>query len=163
MTRQAIKACGNVYFEARKRAGINSRMEASNHLYVEPETIGKWETNKCVPSPESVLLMSELYGDPLLVNHYCTEKCPIGANCYNKLNNKDLAVVSLQMIRSLRELEEAKDKLLDITEDGVIEDNEMAELDFVMDFFDKMEKTIQELKMSIKKELHGDQPIATLK
>lgn len=161
MTRQATKAIGNMYFRARKLAGISSREEASRSLYVEPETIGKWETDKCVPGPESVLLMSDLYGDPLLINHYCTDKCPIGANYYNKLDNKDLAVVSLQMIRSLRELEDAKDKLLDITEDGVIEDSEIVELDFVMNFFDKMEKTIQELRLSIKKELNSDQTIST--
>ncbi|MBF7097602.1 helix-turn-helix domain-containing protein [Alkalibacter mobilis] len=161
MTRQALKAVSNVYYQARKRAGINSREEASKYFFVEPETIGKWETGKTTPGPDSVVMMSEVYNDPFLANHYCLN-CPIGEKFYPKLDQKDLAVVSLQMIRSLRELEDAKDKLLDITEDGVIDTCEVNDLKQVMDFFDRMEQLIQELKLSIKKELHGDQPMTTL-
>ena len=159
MTRQAIKACGNVYYEARKQAGITSREEASKSLYVEPETIGKWETDKCVPSPDSVLEMSRVYGDPLLINHYCTEKCPIGASCYQKLDNKELTMLTVQIIHSASQLKIAQNKLVEITRDGVIDESELNELDEILECFDAIEQIIQEFKICVKKELPGDQPM----
>ena len=48
-----------------------------------------------------------------------------------------------------------KDKLLDIAEDGVISDDELSDMQKILEYFNKLEKTASELKIIAEKAIKG--------
>lgn len=102
---------------------------------------------KCMPVDKAVL-MADLYNAPQLLNYYCLHECPIG--CRHSISDEvvDIDRVTVKLLKGLRvdKLEEIKDSLLDIAEDGKITDDEKPELKEVLDYLDSLAKTVSELK-----------------
>ena len=155
MGRDATKAAGNPWFEARKKAAIcderlYSREGAAEMLGMSVSSVADAELGltKCMPVDKAVL-MADLYKAPQLLNHYCLHECPIG--CRHSLSETvvDIDRVTVKLLRNLRveNLEEIKDKLLDISEDGIVSDDEKPELKEVISYLDKLAKTVSELKI----------------
>ncbi len=166
MGRDATKAAGNPWFEARKKAAmyderLYSREGAAEMLGMSVSSVADAELGltKCMPVDKAVL-MADLYKAPQLLNHYCLHECPIG--CRHSLSESvvDIDRVTVKLLRSLRieNLEEIKDKLLDISEDGVVSDDEKPELQEVIKYLDKLATTVSELKIIGEIALGGGRP-----
>lgn len=151
------KAASNLYCQCRKAAAIyndklNSREGAAEQLGYSPSTLAGWELGTDRPSPEAVLLMADLYHAPEIRNHYCRNECPLGINV-QKVELEDLDRISIKALASFRKIAETKDILLDITEDGIISDDEKPELDIVMKNLDEVSAIAQSLKIWIEKNM----------
>ena len=111
---------------------------------------------KCMPVDKAVL-MADRYNAPQLLNYYCLHECPIG--CRQSLSDKLLGIdrVTVKLLKSLKvdELEEIKDSLLEIAEDGKITEDEKPEMQEILDYLDELAKTISELKTIGKIALNG--------
>ena len=86
MGRDATKAQGNVWFEARMNAAkwddrLCSREGAAERLGMSVSAVADTELGltKCMPV-EKAVLMADLYRSPELLNYYCLNECPIGKN-----------------------------------------------------------------------------------
>ena len=84
MGRDATKAAGNPWYEARKNAAeyderLYSREGAAEMLGMSVSSLADAElgTIKCMPVDKAVL-MAVLYKAPQLLNYYCLHECPIG-------------------------------------------------------------------------------------
>ena len=78
MARKSTKENKNIYQKMREALGL-TREEASDLLVtMSPERIEKIESERSMPHPDEVLLMSDQYKQPSLCNHYCANQCPIG-------------------------------------------------------------------------------------
>ena len=84
MGRDATKALGNPWYEARKNAAkyderLLSREGAAEMLGMSVSSVADAELGltKCMPVDKAVL-MADLYKAPHLLNHYCLNECPIG-------------------------------------------------------------------------------------
>lgn len=154
MGREARKAAGNPWYEARKKAAeyddrLCSREGAAERLGMSVSAVADAELGltKCMPVDKAVL-MADLYNAPNLLNYYCLHECPIG--CRHSISDEvvDIDRVTVKLLRSLRvdKLEEIKDTLLDIAEDGKITDDEKPELKAVLEYLDGLAKTVSELK-----------------
>lgn len=154
MGREARKAAGNPWYEARKKAAeyddrLCSREGAAERLGMSVSAVADAELGltKCMPVDKSVL-MADLYNAPQLLNYYCLHECPIG--CRHSISDEvvDIDRVTVKLLKGLRvdKLEEIKDSLLDIAEDGKITDDEKPELKEVLDYLDSLAKTVSELK-----------------
>lgn len=154
MGREARKAAGNPWYEARKKAAeyddrLCSREGAAERLGMSVSAVADAELGltKCMPVDKAVL-MADLYNAPQLLNYYCLHECPIG--CRHSISDEvvDIDRVTVKMLKGLRvdKLEEIKDSLLDIAEDGKITDDEKPELKEVLDYLDSLAKTVSELK-----------------
>ena len=154
MGREARKAAGNPWYEARKKAAeyddrLCSREGAAERLGMSVSAVADAELGltKCMPVDKAVL-MADLYNAPQLLNYYCLHECPIG--CRHSISDEvvDIDRVTVKLLKGLRvdKLEEIKDSLLDIAEDGKITDDEMPELKEVLDYLDSLAKTVSELK-----------------
>lgn len=163
MGRDAKKAAGNVWYEARMNAAkyddrLRSREGAAERLGMSVSSIADTELDltKFMPVDKAVL-MSDCYNAPHLLNHYCLNECPIG--CRRPLSDENLGIdrVTVRLLKSLRvcELDEIKDKLLDIAEDGVISDDEKPELQAVMEYLNELAKVLSELQTVGLKALNG--------
>lgn len=154
MGREARKAAGNPWYEARKKAAeyddrLCSREGAAERLGMSVSAVADAELGltKCMPVDKAVL-MADLYNAPQLLNYYCLHECPIG--CRHSISDEvvDIDRVTVKLLKGLRvdKLKEIKDSLLDIAEDGKITDDEKPELKEVLDYLDSLAKTVSELK-----------------
>ena len=154
MGREATKAAGNPWFEARKKASMYddrlcSREGAADRLGMSVSAVADAELglSKCMPVDKAVL-MADLYNAPHLLNYYCLNECPIG--CRLSLSAEVLSIerVTVKLLRELKvdKLGEIKDALLDIAADGKITDDEKPALQDVLEYLDSVAKTVSELK-----------------
>lgn len=163
MGRDATKAAGNVWYEARMNAAkydgrLRSREGAAELLGMSVSAVADAELGLTKFTPvDKAVLMADCYNSPHLLNHYCLNECPIG--CRRPLSDEDLDIdrVTVRLLKSLRvgQLEDIKDKLLDIAEDGVITDDEKPELKEVMSYLDALAKVLSELQTISRKVLNG--------
>ncbi len=163
MGRDATKAAGNPWYEARKRAAeyddrLSSREGAAERLGMSVSSVADAELGltKCMPVDKAVL-MADLYNAPHLLNYYCLHECPIG--CRQSISDEvlDIDRVTVKLLKNLKvnQLTEMKDKLLDIAEDGIISDNEKPDLREILEYLDKLAKTVSELKTIGQMALNG--------
>lgn len=155
MGREATKAAGNPWFEARKKAAMYddrlcSREGAAEKLGMSVSAVADAELglSKCMPVDKAVL-MADLYKAPHLLNYYCLNECPIG--CRLSLSDQVLGIdrVTVKLLRDLKvdRLSEIKDTLLEIAADGQITDDEKPAFKDVLDYLDSVAKTVSELKI----------------
>ena len=156
MGRDAMKACENPCFRCRKEAAkyndrLNSREGAAELLGVSVSSLADYELGitKVIPV-DKVVLMAELYGAPELKAWYCAEECPIGRG--GPMPSAELASVertAMQLLKQLREsdVQDVKNTLIDITADGVISEDERADLERILEYLDGLIKAAGELKL----------------
>lgn len=154
MGREATKAAGNPWYEARKKAAeyddrLASREGAAERLGMSVSSVADAELGltKCMPVDKAVL-MADLYNAPQLLNYYCLNECPIG--CRQSLSDKVLSIerVTVKLLKNLKveELAEIKESLVDIAADGIISEDEKPELKEILEYLDELSRTISELK-----------------
>lgn len=163
MGRGATKAAGNVWYEARMEAAkwndkLLSRAGAAEELNMSEDAVKDAELglNKCMPVDKAVL-MADLYRKPELRNYYCLHECPIGRTLAISAEAPGLERVTLKLLKNLRveDLEEVKEKMLDIAEDGKITEDERPDLEAILTYLDQLSKTVSELRILGEKAL-GD-------
>lgn len=161
MGRDASKAAGNVWYEARMNAAkyddrLRSREGAAERLGMSVSSIADTELGltKFMPVDKAVL-MADAYNAPHLLNYYCINDCPIGCRRPMSDQNLDIDRVTVKLLKSLRvsQLEQVKETLLDIAEDGVVSDDEIPELRKVMDYLNEVSKVLSELQTISKRVL----------
>ena len=154
MGRGATIAAGNVWYEARIEAAksnekLSSRFGAADEAGMSEDAIKNTELGleKQMPVDKAVIL-AELYGAPNLLNYYCLNECPIGRNrpvSYEMLSIEQVAVKIMKRLRVNR-VQDIKDRLVDIAEDGAISDEEMEDLIEVQEYLDEIYKVISQLR-----------------
>ena len=156
MGRDAMKAGDNPCSRCRKEAAkyndrLNSREGAAELLGVSVSSLADYELGitKVIPV-DKVVLMAELYGSPELKAWYCAEECPIGRGF--PMPSAELSSVertAMQLLKQLREsdVQDVKDTLIDITADGVISEDERADLARILEYLDELIKAAGELRL----------------
>jgi len=163
MGRDAKKAAGNPWYEARINAAkyddrLSSREGAAERLGMSASSVADAELGltKFMPVDKAVL-MADAYNAPHLLNHYCLNECPIG--CRRPLSDEDLDIDrgTVRLLKNLKvsQLNDIKDKLLDIAEDGVISDEEKPDLKEVMEYLNELARALSELQTVSQKVLNG--------
>lgn len=155
MGRGSTKGNENVYFVARKRAAmynerLYSREGAAELLGISVSTLADYElgNTKVVPV-DKVVLMADLYNAPELKTGYCKHECPICSYLPVATEAKGLERITLRLMKRLDcdELNRIKKELVDITEDGIIDETEKPELKKILAFLDEVAESISELKI----------------
>lgn len=155
MGRGSTKGNENVYFVARKRAAmynerLYSREGAAELLGISVSTLADYElgNTKVVPV-DKVVFMADLYNAPELKTGYCKHECPICSYLPVATEVKGLEGITLRLMKRLDcdELNRIKKELVDITEDGIIDETEKPELKKILAFLDEVAESISELKI----------------
>lgn len=154
MGRKSVKENKNIYQEMREALGL-TREKASELLeYISEDRLEKIENDKCEIRPEEILKMAEVYKRADLNNYYCSSVCPIGKKYIPQAETKDLSQITLEMLSTLNSLEKQKNRLIEITVDGKISEDEITDFETIKNQLDDMSKTITELKIWIDSELN---------
>ena len=147
MGRVSVKENKNIYQLRREELGL-SREKASELLEAMPaDRIEKIESEKTLPHPDEVLLMSEAYKMPNLCNHYCANECPIGKQYVPEIKIKDLSQIVLEMLASLNSMHKKQERLIEITADGKIEGDEIKDFIRIQEELEKISITVETLQL----------------
>lgn len=114
---------------------------------IQPERLERIENGKFPINPEEVLLLSEIYGEPTLCNHYCSNECPIGEKYVPEVKVKDLAQIVLEMLSSLNSMKKNQERLIEITADGIIDDEEIKDFVFIQKELEHISITVETLQL----------------
>ena len=151
----------NVYFQARKKAAIYnerlySREGASELLGISVSTLADYElgNTKVVPV-DKVVLMADLYCAPELITGYCMRECPVHGFLPLATEEKSIQGIALRLLKGFNEdeLKTMKVDLIEITEDGIISQEEIPKLKEILNKLDGMAEVISEMKIAGEKYL----------
>ena len=147
MARKSTKENKNIYQRTREGLGL-TREEASDLLVtMSPERIEKIESERSMPHPDEVLLMSDKYKQPTLCNYYCANQCLIGAQYVPEVKVKDLSQIVLETIASLNAMQRQKERLIEITVDGKISGDELADFVHIQEELEKISIAVETLQL----------------
>ena len=147
MGRASIKKDKTQYQLFREELGI-SRERASELLqWISAERIERIESEKALPHPDEVLAMSVAYKKPRLCNYYCANVCPIGQEYVPEIKVKDLSQIVLEMLASLNSIQKRKERLIEITADGEIACDEIADFVHIQEELERISITVETLQL----------------
>lgn len=138
----------NIYYQLR-HAQNWSRERARQELEcIPPERIERIENGKFAANPDEVVIMAEKYKAPQLCNYYyCANECAIGRQYVPEIKMKDLTQIVLEMLSSLNSAKKRQERLIDITADGIIENDEVEDFIDIQDDLEKMSLTVEALRL----------------
>lgn len=147
MARASTKQNKNIYHRTRESMGLTR--EAAGELLeaISPERIEKIENERSLPHPDEVLLMADKYKQPALCNYYCANQCPIGQQYVPEIKIKDLSQIVLETIASLNAMQRQKDRLIEITVDGHISGDELADFVYIQEELEKISIAVETLQL----------------
>ena len=147
MARKSTKENKNIY--QRTREGLDlTREEASDLLEtMSPERIEKIESERSMPHPDEVLLMSDKYKQPTLCNYYCANQCPIGQQYVPEIKAKELSQIVLELLASLNSMNKQKERLIEITVDGKITGDELEDFIYIQEELERISIAVETLQL----------------
>ena len=147
MARVSTKKNKNIYHTTRERLQL-TREEASELLEtIAPERIEKIENERTLPHPDEVLRMAEKYRQPNLCNYYCANQCPIGQQYVPEVKLKDLSQIVLEMLASLNSMQKQKERLIEITVDGKISEDEIEDFIYIQEELERISIAVEALQL----------------
>lgn len=156
---KATKAADSAYYLARIRAAeqiddLGSREGAAEHTGIERTRLARIELNTIVPHPDEVRVMADAYNAPELMHYYCSHDCPIGKCMGILLPSSQASTVeqlAVQAAVALRGADMARERLLDISADGMITEDEKSTLDWVLKQLGQISQVAHQLQAYVLK------------
>ena len=138
-----------------KREGCGLTREKASELFksITPERLERIESGKFTAHPDEILQMAEKYHAPHLCNYYCSNECEIGKQYVPEIKVKDLSQIVLEMLASLNSMDREKDRLIEITADGSIEEDEIRDFVRIQEELEKISVTVETLQLWVEKKL----------
>lgn len=147
MARVSTKENKNLYH--RTRESLRLTREAASELLesITPERIEKIENERPLPHPDEVLVMAEKYKQPSLCNFYCANQCPIGQQYVPEVTAKDLSQIVLEMLASLNSMNKQKERLIEITVDGEVSEDELKDFIYIQEELERISIAVETLQL----------------
>lgn len=145
-----------LYEEYRIKAGY-TRESASEELDgVSPDKIYRIEKEKQVADPDIVLQLANLYHAPELCNYHCNCKCEIGQKYIPKVDVQDLPCIILKTVATLNDIQPLVNRLIQITMDGQISDDEIHDFAIISTKLDEISTASDVLRLWIEKTIQAN-------
>lgn len=146
-----------IYKKIRKKHDL-TREEVCSKAYemgipIQTERLERVENGRYPINPDEVLLLAKLYGEPALCNMYCSKECPIGEKYVPEVKVKDLAQIVLEMLASLNSMKSSQERLIEITADGIIDDDEIKDFVFIQKELERISVTVESLQLWVEQML----------
>lgn len=126
--------------ELRTKYGY-SQEQLAEKLNVTRQAVSKWEVGATLPETDTVILISELFHVSI---DYLLKDTIQSATSIESLDR-----MLIKFMSSTQEMNRISTDLLDIMEDGVINDLEKIRLHEIIDILDHISATIHELKIKM--------------
>ena len=153
MARVSTRENKNIYQLTRENLKLTRETASELLESIPPERIEKIENERSFPHPDEVRTMAEKYKKPDLCNYYCANQCPIGQEYVPEIKIKDLSQIVLEMLASLNAMNKRKDRLIEITADGKISDDELEDFLYIQEELERISITVETLQLWAEKML----------
>ena len=147
MGKKSIKENKNIYQLCREKCEYTRQKASEIMEYISDDRIEKIESEKSLPHPDEILAMAECYKAPELCNYFCANECPIGQKHVKEVKVQDLSQIILEMIASLNAMNKEKERLIEITADGEITDDEIRDFNNIKEQLDRISVSIETLRL----------------
>ena len=147
MARVSTKENKNIYQTTRESMQLTRNAASELLECITPERIEKIENERSMPHPDEVLVMAEKYKQPRLCNYYCANQCPIGQQYVPEVKLKDLSQIVLELLASLNAVSKQKDRLIEITVDGEISDDQLEDFIYIQQELEKISLAVETLQL----------------
>lgn len=147
MGRKSTKDNKNIYQTSRENRNLSREAAAEKLGFLSADRIEKIENEKTLPHPEEVLAMADCYKNPSLCNYFCSHECPIGIEYVPEIKTKELSQITLEMLATLNKLVHAKERLIEITVDGQLSQDELPDFLKIKEDLEKMALAIDSLNL----------------
>ena len=151
MGRKSTRENKNIYQTSREAVELTREGAAELLQFISSDRIEKIESEKSLPHPDEILAMADCYKNPSLCNYYCSHECPIGQEYVPEVKSKELSQITLEMLASLNSLEKEKTRLIEITVDGAISDDEMQDFKRIQEQLSQISMAIDSLQLWVQK------------
>lgn len=147
MGRKSTKENKNILQLAREEANI-TREHVEDNTPITAKVLASLENDERVAKPDEVIELAKLYQKPELCNHYCSEMCEIGRMYVPKVECvSDLPKITLGLISSLNNIINYKDRFIEISADGEIDENEQEDFELFKSHLDELSLAIESLRL----------------
>ena len=151
MGRKSTKENKNIYQTSREAVELTREAAAEQLQFISSDRIEKIENEKSLPHPDEILAMADCYKNPALCNYYCSHECPIGQEYVPEVKSKELSQITLEMLASLNSLDKQKARLVEITVDGIISEDEMEDFKKIQEQLEFISMAIDSLQLWVEK------------
>ena len=151
MGRKSTKENKNIYQTSRESCNFTREQAAELMQFLSSDRIEKIENEKSLPHPDEILAMADCYKNPSLCNYYCSHECPIGQESVPEVTKIQLSQITLEMLASLNSMEKEKNRLIEITVDGVISEDEMKDFESIQERLAQIALAIDSLQLWVQK------------
>ena len=127
MGKQSKRENKSIYQLFREECGLTRDGASELMDGVSASRIEKFEYELQEPTPYDILQMADCYKRPDLCNYYCSHKCAIGDRYVPEVESSELSSIILETIASLNDIQPLTDRLIQITRDGKITDDEIKD------------------------------------
>lgn len=146
-----------IYKEIRKRHDM-TRDDVCDKAAIldnplQPERLERIENGKFSITPDEVMLLAKIYGEPSMCNYYCAKECPIGKKYVPEIKIKDLTQIVLEMLSSLNSMKKSQERLIEITADGIIDDDEIRDFVYIQKELERISITVETLQLWVEQML----------
>ena len=152
MGKRSIKENKNIYQLSREECGLTRSAASEIMEYISDDKIEKIESEKSLPHPEEILAMARCYKKPELCNYYCSHECPIGQEYVPEVEVKELSQITLELLASLNAINRSKDRLVEITVDGEISEEERADFARIREHLNDISVAVDTLELWLEKQ-----------
>lgn len=147
----------SVYQKAREALDLTRDQASDLMVSVSPAQIEKIESGKQLPQAYDILQMAAAYKRPELCNYFCTHECEIGKKSVPEIQLNELPSIILETIASLNDTMPLTNRLIEITRDGKISNNEIPDFVKIKYYLDKVSLAVDELNLWIEKTIGDDE------
>ena len=147
MARVSTKANKNIYQQTRESLKLTRESAEELLESVTAERIEKIENERSLPHPDEVLIMADKYKQPSLCNYYCANQCPIGRQYVPEVKLKDLSQIVLELLASLNAVSKQKDRLIEITADGEISEDQVEDFVLIQEELERISIAVETLQL----------------
>lgn len=147
MGKKSTKTDKNIYFQIRDELNLTRAQAADLMKTVSESRLEKIEYGDTEPQAEDIIEMAQAYKRPDLINYYCAHECAIGRQSIPEVKLHSLSEITLKALASLNDLEKKKDRMIEITADGEITEDEYEDFARIQDQLQKISMGVEALKL----------------
>lgn len=91
--------------------------------------------------------MADKYKLPELCNYYCSNQYPIGQQYVPEIKMKELPQIILETVASLNKMNKKQERLIEITADGIIDNDELDDFIYIQEELKKISVNVETLQL----------------
>lgn len=137
----------NIYQIARESTGLTQE-KASEYLDISVDSLRAYEGDKRTPPDHVVIKMIEVYDTQYLAYQHMRTRDDVGKSFLPNVEIKDLPAAMLRLQKEVNDFIKLRDEMIDITCDGVIDENEKERWNIILKELNDVADAIMTLRFA---------------